>query len=982
MNINYEDLKYDAFISYRHTTPDMEIAEKIHKLLETTKAPKGMTKIQRVFRDRDELPTSSNLADSILDALKNSRYLIVVCSPRTPLSQWVIKEIETFRSLHGNDRILALLIEGEPEESFPKELVFVNDTQIEPLAADIRGKDLKKMKKNLKYEILRILAPIYGCNFDDLKQRHRIRKLKKIAIFFTFITLFSLLFGSFSLRQAMLLQDKTIKLEKSESQLLMTNQTLESQMHEILIGQSKYIAKEALALTEAGDRRTAILIASKGLPTDFENLDRPYVPDAEYALFNAINPYKIGNDFYGDFYAHHSDGVESMSLSADGKYIVSQSTDAYIYVWDTDTQELVYKEKYMDYAYKRSAEFVPDTTELIYLTESGLQKVDFLTGEIIWNNGVEMNAFASNFEQGILIGSGYEVVYICDLETGKLLETKPLDLLLTDSSFDTSGNRFICKNNTNDVLVYNINKENGNILTEILKVKTKYDNFIYYTMSSDGKTVVVSSNDYSDAVSYIVGKGEMQIIDVDSDTKIKSMVSENESYMKPIFNSGNEKRIHWYSNSVIHTYDLDLDAELPSMAHGEVITDMKSSIDGSLIMASAYDGTIRYFNVETGAEYEFSRFTVPERVDQFEITNGILVTMSSFQEDLIVWKSMESPSLYRYDYETEIANGFFIGNDTCITISYNGEVSLWDTKNQMHMKVLSQYDTAVKGKYIANKNIFILVDQDGNASSYDATSYEKIKETKLENFSYYSSSISEKDGSITYMNSDFSSVIVYDSDLIQVQNKLINDYIGASIFSENEEYITYLNTITDGEEAINPPSNGFIAFSSVDDYYAISSAETLQLYYKNMPNEMVKEIHFNSVISALKFNPTKDEILVGLEDKTLYVYNCQTEESTLIDGNLPGVIGTIRFTNDDCITSLNYSGWVQFRECDTYIKTSEMSGFIDISPDGKQLLFADYNSLLQAPRLSAADLIELGKTIVGTRVLTDAELEKYSITNQ
>lgn len=86
-------IKYDAFISYRHSELDSAIAERLHRLLETYKVPKsiaqktGKKSIKRVFRDRDELPTSSNLSDNISTALKNSEYLIVICSPRTPESE-------------------------------------------------------------------------------------------------------------------------------------------------------------------------------------------------------------------------------------------------------------------------------------------------------------------------------------------------------------------------------------------------------------------------------------------------------------------------------------------------------------------------------------------------------------------------------------------------------------------------------------------------------------------------------------------------------------------------------------------------------------------------------------------------------------------------------------------------------------------------------------------------------------------------------
>lgn len=51
-----ENVKYDAFISYRHCDPDSEIAEKIQKRLENFRLPKdvaektGRTGFDRIFR--------------------------------------------------------------------------------------------------------------------------------------------------------------------------------------------------------------------------------------------------------------------------------------------------------------------------------------------------------------------------------------------------------------------------------------------------------------------------------------------------------------------------------------------------------------------------------------------------------------------------------------------------------------------------------------------------------------------------------------------------------------------------------------------------------------------------------------------------------------------------------------------------------------------------------------------------------------------
>ena len=137
--MNLQEIKYDAFISYRHSELDQFVAVNLHKELEAFKLPKVIRKqlqakgidkkkIERVFRDRDELPITNNLADPITNALRNSEFLLVICSPRLKESLWCRKEIETFISMHGREKIFAVLIEGEPAESFPDELLDIEKT--------------------------------------------------------------------------------------------------------------------------------------------------------------------------------------------------------------------------------------------------------------------------------------------------------------------------------------------------------------------------------------------------------------------------------------------------------------------------------------------------------------------------------------------------------------------------------------------------------------------------------------------------------------------------------------------------------------------------------------------------------------------------------------------------------------------------------------------------------------------------------------
>ena len=70
-----------------------------------------------VFRDEEELPADADLTRNIQRTLENSSLLVVICSPRAVASSFVAEEIRYFKELGKSDKILALLIDGEPNAS-------------------------------------------------------------------------------------------------------------------------------------------------------------------------------------------------------------------------------------------------------------------------------------------------------------------------------------------------------------------------------------------------------------------------------------------------------------------------------------------------------------------------------------------------------------------------------------------------------------------------------------------------------------------------------------------------------------------------------------------------------------------------------------------------------------------------------------------------------------------------------------------------
>ncbi len=266
------EYKYTAFISYRHLEPDSIVAEKLHKMLETYTIPKnlqktlGRKKIGKVFRDKEELPLTDSLDDQLQGALEQSEFLIVICSPRLKESKWCAKEIETFVEKRGKKNVLLVLADGEPDTSFPK---IIYDKSSEPLAADARGTSTSQRVKKLKVESLRLLAPILGVGFDDLKQREKERRIKKAMTVVSAAAAISFAFAALAILAALKIQ---------------------GQANSLAYDKALQMASESERLLTEDKRLEALQVAYEAL-TSSDNVDMPYTPEAQYSLTEALRVY-------------------------------------------------------------------------------------------------------------------------------------------------------------------------------------------------------------------------------------------------------------------------------------------------------------------------------------------------------------------------------------------------------------------------------------------------------------------------------------------------------------------------------------------------------------------------------------------------------------------------------------------------------------------------------------------------------------------
>ncbi len=375
--------QYWAFISY--SSKDRRWGEWLHRRLESYPIPpefRGLEvfdgavlgkNLRPVFRDRDELASSADLGEAIRKALEASRFLVVLCSKNAAKSKWVNKEIEDFQAMGKGDRILALILDGEPnateqgrpeEECFPPALRY----PAEPIAGDLRKEGDGKARGFLK-----ILAGIAQLDFDKLYRRHeRARRKRQIvvsAIGVMIVATFALLAAVAWLQkeeadsqrlvaeeQRRVADQEKARAEKGEKEAL---SNLVEARHQLGRAWLRYGEKQGLsdknlvfsllALARAvGFEGFGALESSPDFRNQYAPLLKPM--SSEQKKVARIQSSVAISDVLGmplwvaPNYRHHRAAVADVAVSHDGGLIASASEDGHVRVWLNKGERLLVAE--------------------------------------------------------------------------------------------------------------------------------------------------------------------------------------------------------------------------------------------------------------------------------------------------------------------------------------------------------------------------------------------------------------------------------------------------------------------------------------------------------------------------------------------------------------------------------------------------------------------------------------------------------------
>lgn len=552
---------YLAFISYSHK--DKEYAKWLHEKLESFRVPVYLQEkrtdlpeyVRPIFRDETDLELGA-LTENIHRALENSRFLIVICSPNSQASDYVNDEINFFLrvAVSNKDKILPFIVDGEPyseKECFPDAL----KKNTELLAANINelGRD---------YAAVKIIAKMLGLKIDDLWQRYCIMEEKE-------------------------------------------KQRIKEERDKLLVVQSRYIAKEAMALAETEDPGgcgkeclRAMALVAEVYPKNISSPERPFT----HEVYDALRFLNEKSEHLEKVLTEDS-RLGVAQISPDGRFIalVSLGKPYIVDIWEIKSGKII-KTLEGHQGHILSVQFSPNG-ELIATSQDKTVRIwDVKSGKCInvlegHTSAVLSCRFCLNGEF-VVTRSEDNAMGIWNLKSG----TKGLSAGVLDIQFSQDGRQMVI---AEENVVSVLDVVNDQVIRSFKEPATVF----FCCFNSDGNHIVTATRD--DVVSILDVKSGRRIAACQADL----LGERRQESINPIWVncvtytvsrhirlSPDKKTIVFRSNRESATI-LNLEnGQCVNILEGQtsILYSLQYSVDGKFVITASGDNAVRIWDVNSG----------------------------------------------------------------------------------------------------------------------------------------------------------------------------------------------------------------------------------------------------------------------------------------------------------------------------------------------------------------------------------------------
>lgn len=988
-NTNTE-YKYDAFISYSHK--DIRAAQRIHKILKTYRVPhslvkqKGLPKrLGEVCLDTENFP-AGGLSDILKEKLKQSRFLIVVCSTRTPKSKWVPEEIRFFsEELGRRDKILPVIIEGTYKTSFPevlrnrdKLLTEGNSTPISkkediPLAANI-GKSVSwKRFSIINSEKLRLIAPIIGCEYSELRQREKEWLVRKFAFLAT-ITIAVL--TVFIINTYM----KNKEIEAANAELIIKTKEAVAARDIALRNQSLFLADLSQQQTHSEDRMLGMLLALEALPKDMRRPDKPYVAEAEYALYMSIN----NKEYQGRAVLHHKDFFKKAIFSPDAKKVATILNDETVAIWDAEAgKQLLLLDKLKgdinSVAYspngKKLVTASHDGAAIIWNAESGEQLAVLKHEDKDYYSNRVNSAEYSPDGKKIVTTSDDGTAIIWDAETGNQLALLDKHTEEVENAvFSPDGKKIATASRDGRAIIWNA--ESGK--QEMILGKHMYG-VDCVTFSPDGRKIVTISNEVPIADIFDRGKFQFdaKVIIWDAETgKQVALLDKHKNTVNSItFSPDGRNLVTASDDGAAIIWDAASGKQLALLQHSDVVNSAEYSPDGKKIITASKDNTAKIWDAETGEKLAVLDKHTSYVTSAIFSPDGKKIITTSVDETAIIWDVEEEGHSVLLPRKDDLTVFYGAPSDVDRRKTVTGWGIIYDVMTGKQLATLDKHTDYIREAHFSpDGRTLVTTSDDETAIIWDAeTGRQRVI---LNAYSIYDMEFSP-DGKRIITTSRDGKVIIWDTESgrelaklgkntdgrFQVYfspdgNKLVTLY-------EDEEEIGIWDTWTGKEMFVLHPTDSIdtATFSPDSEKIVIIQKDGISKIWDIETGKQVAVLEEpTDSVDNVVFSPDSKKIVISSGDGTAKIWNAGTGKQMAVLDKHTDSIHSMKFSPDGkkIVTA-----------------SDDRTAIIWDAESGNQLAILDKHKSIVASAMFSPD----GKKIVtaswdGTAIIWDAETGK------
>lgn len=877
--------QYYAFISYKRE--DETWAKWLQNKLEYYKLPSNLNgrsdlpkEIRPVFRDKSEL-AAGVLAEEINNALVNSKYIIVICSPQAAQSQWVGKEVQTFIEMGRTDKIIPFIVGGEPHSENLEEECLPLSLRKLPKEQELLGVNINEMGRDAA--AVKVVARMFGLRFDDLWQRHEREKRIRRHMITTGIIVFALMVlgvAGWIWHQNVVLKEKDWKMMESQSKLV-------AEMIKLNVKDDSYLAR---------------LAALEVLPKDVSNpVDRPYTAEAERALREA-------NKHCSCIFKVR--GVSEAVWSPDGRNILYSSYDSTLTIVDVETFDTIqtikmeYFTRYFNYSsvcYNRDGSKIltsNDNLVVVYDSQTGAKKL-----KIIVDTAKINSAKYSPDEKKIITTSGNSMK-VWDAETGDCLKTIVGKRMFIHATYSSDGKQiaaltrfaeypdFYDYSDTNRIIIYNAETYNE---TKVFNKQQSWARQIVF--SNDGQKLLIPEE-------------TTELIDINTgDVLLK--INTGDFYIDMEFSQNGQtilSKSFWTTSTQGETpcssfkiWDANDGKEIGTFnGHKGFVLSSYFNRDGNKVISCSVDNTIRIWDVNVEDK---SRILINNEVDMY---NNILCTDMNIvgyaNDDSIVLCDIDSgEEKYAITYDDNLISMDIIPDtDTLLYVTYyygyvknpngyitkpdeSGEICKWDLKYRYTIH-LYKLGTGEEIKTIRDtmEVVQVAISPDGKRIAYNTYLDEKLLDLESDSvlWSVKCAKYLSNFQNISEFSSDGSKILITGDGII----KFLDANTGETLVSFEDSHI---DNIWDAKYS---PDGKTIVTCSDDNTLMLWDAESGK-------RVNILEGHTSGVLTVC-FSPDGKYIASGSKDKTISVWEIETGVCVDILKGHNASITNISFTSD------------------------------------------------------------------------------------